>query len=221
MVTPLSPVQNLGPLDWRIGIVDRDGRPTPEFQRRWNTQRNNNELIGTVVTGDGPPTDLSVAQNTVYIDITSTPYTFYVFNDGAWHTVGVINFTDLADVPHTYSGHALNYTQVNPGATALQFISLTAGIDQLDTPARGDLLYRNATAWVFLAPSTAGNLLQTGGAGADPSYIAPSALPVFTSTVNGITPASGGGTTNFLRADGTWAAPPGTGGGGSVTSQLR
>jgi hypothetical protein len=35
----------------------------------------------------------------------------------------------------------------------------------------------------------------------------------FTSTMKGIVPASGGGTTNFLRADGTWAAPPGGGGG--------
>ncbi len=29
-------------------------------------------------------------------------------------------------------------------------------------------------------------------------------LPVFTSTLNGLTPFSGGGTTSFLRADGTW-----------------
>lgn len=35
----------------------------------------------------------------------------------------------------------------------------------------------------------------------------------FTSTLKGVVPASGGGTTNFLRADGTWAAPPGGGGG--------
>ena len=34
-------------------------------------------------------------------------------------------------------------------------------------------------------------------------------LGVFTATLNGSTPASGGGTTNFLRADGTWVAPPG------------
>lgn len=39
-------------------------------------------------------------------------------------------------------------------------------------------------------------------------------LPLFTSTEDGLTPASGGGTTNFLRADGTWAAPAGGGGGG-------
>ena len=35
---------------------------------------------------------------------------------------------------------------------------------------------------------------------------------LFTATTDGIVPASGGGTTNFLRADGTWAAPPGGGG---------
>lgn len=37
--------------------------------------------------------------------------------------------------------------------------------------------------------------------------------PVFTSTTKGLAPLSGGGTSNFLRADGTWAVPPGTGGG--------
>lgn len=31
---------------------------------------------------------------------------------------------------------------------------------------------------------------------------------LFTSTASGIVPASGGGSTNFLRADGSWAAPP-------------
>lgn len=30
----------------------------------------------------------------------------------------------------------------------------------------------------------------------------------FTDTTEGLVPSSGGGTTNFLRADGTWAAPP-------------
>ena len=39
-------------------------------------------------------------------------------------------------------------------------------------------------------------------------------LNQFSSTLQGVVPASGGGTTNFLRADGTWAAPAGGGGGG-------
>jgi len=37
-------------------------------------------------------------------------------------------------------------------------------------------------------------------------------VPTFTSTVAGIAPASGGGTSNFLRADGSWATPPASGG---------
>ena len=37
-------------------------------------------------------------------------------------------------------------------------------------------------------------------------------LDLFTTSLKGLAPASGGGTTNFLRADGTWGVPPGTGG---------
>jgi hypothetical protein len=36
-------------------------------------------------------------------------------------------------------------------------------------------------------------------------------LDVFTSGLKGLAPASGGGSVNFLRADGTWAAPGGGG----------
>jgi len=41
-------------------------------------------------------------------------------------------------------------------------------------------------------------------------------LNAFTSALKGLVPASGGGTTNFLRADGTWAAPPGGGATGTT-----
>jgi hypothetical protein len=43
-------------------------------------------------------------------------------------------------------------------------------------------------------------------------------LNAFTSALKGLVPASGGGTTNFLRADGSWAAP--SGGGGSSVARL-
>jgi hypothetical protein len=42
-------------------------------------------------------------------------------------------------------------------------------------------------------------------------------LDTFTSSLKGLAPSSGGGTSNFLRADGTWAAPAGGGGGGTKT----
>lgn len=41
---------------------------------------------------------------------------------------------------------------------------------------------------------------------------ATSLLDIFTDSAKGLAPPSGGGTTNFLRADGTWAATPGGGG---------
>lgn len=44
-----------------------------------------------------------------------------------------------------------------------------------------------------------------------------SLYPAFTSTLPGWVPSSGGGTSNYLRADGTWAAPSG-GGGGCTTN---
>lgn len=54
---------------------------------------------------------------------------------------------------------------------------------------------------------------NTGGAAnvADLTVVQVNAiLPVFTSTLNGLVPFSGGGTTNFLRADGTWATATAT-----------
>lgn len=52
----------------------------------------------------------------------------------------------------------------------------------------------------------------TGGPGVPESISGTQAttlLDVFTSVLKGLVPASGGGTVNFLRADGTWVVPPG------------
>jgi hypothetical protein len=63
----------------------------------------------------------------------------------------------------------------------------------------------------------------TAGTG-DPEDItgtqATTLLDTFTSSLKGLTPASGGGTTNFLRADGTWSAPPDTTGITQLTSDV-
>src|ERR1019366_2336166 len=52
-----------------------------------------------------------------------------------------------------------------------------------------DILYRNATGWVVLAPGTSGYVLSTGGAAANPSWIAAGGAGTVTSiaTNNGIT----------------------------------
>lgn len=51
----------------------------------------------------------------------------------------------------------------------------SSALDSSFGNAQGSILYRNATAWVTLLPGTAGYVLQTGGAGANPSWAAPSA----------------------------------------------
>ena len=98
------------------------------------------------------------------------------------------------------------------------------------TLAAGSLLLGNGTGAVAtLADGATGSVLISGGSGSNPSYsssptisganitslngsniasgtVSASYLPSFGSAAAGIVPASGGGTTNFLRADGSWAA---------------
>lgn len=50
-------------------------------------------------------------------------------------------------------------------------LSITNVLD-LAGSTRGQILYRGASTWSALSPGTAGYLLQTGGVGADPSWIA-------------------------------------------------
>jgi len=63
--------------------------------------------------------------------------------------------------------------------------------------------------------ATATFLGRVTAATGDPEVLtatqATSLINAFTSALKGAVPASGGGTTNFLRADGTWASPPGSG----------
>jgi hypothetical protein len=83
------------------------------------------------------------------------------------------------------------------------------------TAARGALLFQpldsDLTAIAALATTAYGRaLLETVDAAALTALLNPA-----TALLKGLAPASGGGTANFLRADMTWAAPPGGGGGGT------
>lgn len=57
--------------------------------------------------------------------------------------------------------------------------SIQTLLDGIST-TQGSILYRDALAWVALSPGTAGNVLSTNGAGANPSWVAQT--PVFTPT---------------------------------------
>jgi len=116
------------------------------------------------------------------------------------------------------------------------------------TRVAGDVLYYNGSAWTNLGNAQAKNTYSywnNGGSGTDIAYsagnvtigngliltVAPDDTGFATSQLltrdsSGIVDkiaASGGGTTNFLRADGTWAAPPGGSGGtpGGATDEVQ
>jgi hypothetical protein len=59
------------------------------------------------------------------------------------------------------------------GATATPSANTLSNIlDAIIASARGTLLYRSSSGWLGLAPGTAGQILQTGGTGGDPSWTA-------------------------------------------------
>jgi hypothetical protein len=85
----------------------------------------------------------------------------------------------------------------------------------------------NATSGILSIlrfPSIAGHTYlgnNTGGsaqAAAITSTQLTADLNLFSSSLQGLVGASGGGTTNFLRADGSWASPPGPGAGTVTTT---
>jgi len=64
---------------------------------------------------------------------------------------------------------------LNGGGNLSADITLDADIQELlnlISTTRGSVLYRGNSAWAALAPGTAGQVLSTNGAGADPSWIA-------------------------------------------------
>lgn len=82
-----------------------------------------------------------------------------------------------------------NVTGANntPRMTAISAIPITsAQFDILFGTTQGSLIYRNATTWVALTPGSAGNVLASGGAGANPAWTTAGA-----GTVTSITQGTG------------------------------
>lgn len=74
----------------------------------------------------------------------------------------LLSGTDAAWVPG-------DFVQLQVVGNNLPSIPLSALLDTLGS-AQGSILYRNATGWVVRAPGTAGQVLTSGGAAADPYW---------------------------------------------------
>lgn len=122
----------------------------------------------------------------------------------AWNALpyrfGVSSFDDAAH--GNRGGGALHANVVAAGAAGFMTGADKTKLDGIAAGAEVNV----ATDLAY----TASTRLLASSTGADAT------LPLFTSTDPGLTPLSGGGTANFLRADGTWAP---VGGGSSITLQ--
>jgi len=126
-----------------------------------------------------------------------------VSSANGWHTaVDVSGGAGVPEAPNDgkiYGRQSLSWTDLGTTYQPLDAdLTAIAGLTGVNV-----IYYRSgAGAW---SPVTIGSGLTFTSGTLD--------APIFTSTAKGEVPQSGGGSTNFLRADGAWALPPGGGGG--------
>ncbi len=142
----------------------------------------------------------------VWANLISIPY---VFVAGQTLPAAQLN-ADFATIYNAFNGNITNANINAAAAIAASKINFTGASIPLTALAAQN-------TYTFVANITSGSASPTAITYAQVN----AALPVFTSTLNGLTPLSGGGTTNYLRADGTWDAPPGTAGSGTVNAAAQ
>ena len=175
---------------------------------------NGHALSGNVAVAYSDLTGLPSLFGGAFADLTSKPTTL----SGYGITNGVANTI-------TVNGHALsgNVTVAYSDLTGLPTLGTSAA---KDIPATGNasssqVVYGTDTRLAD-ARTPAAHATSHKSGGGDAVKLDELASPTDVTTLNattgvhGLLPKLGGGTTNFLRADGTWNAP--AGGGGSLTN---
>ena len=94
------------------------------------------------------------------ISLSSTTIAALALATTALQSISIATGTGLTGGPLGASGSTV-------ALSAATIASLLPG-----SPVQGDLAYYNGSAWALLAPSTAGFILQTNGAGANPTWVA-------------------------------------------------
>jgi hypothetical protein len=222
---------------WAVPPGSGGGTVTPPGGSSGQFQYNNAGTFGGVTLSG----DLTANTTTGVVTVTKTGGTAFVASattdttNAANITTGTLPvarlplFTSIANGAVTASGGGTTnflradgtwaVTPGNPGGTTGQIQYDNAGVFGGFTTT-GDATINTSTGIVtvtktggtsFVASATTDT---TNAANISSGLIPVARLPLFTSVANGAVTASGGGTTNFLRADNTWAVPGGGGGGG-------
>jgi hypothetical protein len=213
---------------------DFDGTPTTEVQAgdltyvQQGTSSGTQWVQITIGSGQGTPP----AYN--YVIVGTDPIVFTQFAGSGTYSAGsginidtnVISnsgvLSNLAGTGISLSGNTGNVTITNTGVT-----SLTGIANQITASASTGAVTLSLPSSVTISGILTANTFSGSGAsltnlsadnltGTIPNTVLANSA-TFTSSTRGLTPASGGGSTNFLRADGTWASPPVTAAAGANT----
>lgn len=138
-----------------------------------------------------------------------------------WGTRAMTSFTNVdkggANIPVGVGGGTVNSVGIASTDFSVAGSPVTAAGNI--TLNLNNAVVTNAKLSQMAATTLKGNNTGAPGAPLDLTVAQVTAmLDLFTSTLRGLVPLSGGGITNFLRADGSWAAPAGGGGGGNVSN---
>ncbi len=123
-------------------------------------------IYGPKAAGSWPADPLpgtSYSQISSFLDVLGTTQGDIVYrNASAWVVL-----------PPGSAGQVLQSggAAANPSWTSSSYVLNSAKVDAAFGSTQGDILYRNATVWTVLAPGTSGQLLQSGGAGGNLSWV--------------------------------------------------
>lgn len=199
------------------GITSINGNTTAAQVITGGTGISVSSVAGTTTitatgSGSGTVTSVSVTTANGVSGTVATPTTTPAIS----LTLGAITPSSVA-ASGTVTGSNLSGTN-----TGDQTITLTGDVTGSGTGSFAATIGANKVTNAKLAQMTANTIKGNNTAGTANALDltgtqVTAMLDNFTSTLKGLAPLSGGGTTNYLRADGTWAAPPGATS-GTVTS---
>ena len=192
-----------------------------DYDTQWVDAATNNitgVTAGTGLSGGGTSGNVTLNLNASIdaltdVDTTTTPPTngqalAWDNANSEWIPMDMAGTADLGYIAGSSSGEVTSSTGTN--ATIPGFTSTEAGLagasgGGTDNFLRADGTWTNppgTTNLTYTTAATTGTINSSTGTDAT--------IPKFTTTDAGLVHGSGGGTANFLRADGTWSIPPGS-----------